>query len=222
MAYPTLRWGRFRIRLGEEPGEGTLFTAWTSYTQYMGPCQYLSLGLVMLLEILYNLKNEPDLTRCYLSAAKNPSSKSAATLASATARTRSVIEDLQARLSGDARSELPVRVPMVEIAKPKDLLPEQETEEDLERQLKAYFTRSSASGRSAVQSRGGPIVSNLSRTQMLDELQNRVVDGVVHRILSEWARREEELPGSSAMGNEIMERLIQRVYEQFQELALVS
>ncbi len=155
-----------------------------------------------------------------MSSAKNSSAKPGATLASATAKTQSVIEGLQARLKGDLGDETPAHVPSVSIAKPRDVI--EETEEDLERQLQAYFANSSFRPRGGVHARSGPLGANLSRTQMLDELRSRVVDGVVHRILAEWARREQELPGSAAMGNEIMERLIQRVFEQFQELALVS
>ena len=151
-----------------------------------------------------------------MSSAKNSSAKPGASLQSATAKTRSVIEGLQARLNGDAPEH------RVSIATTQDVRREQETEEDLERQLQAYFATSTVHGRTIVQPRTGPIVSNLSRTQILDELRSRVVEGVVHRILAEWARREEELPGSAAMGNEIMERLIQHVFDQFQELALVS
>jgi hypothetical protein len=93
---------------------------------------------------------------------------------------------------------------------------EEETEEELERQLQTYFAST------IVQTRNAPGVANMSRTQIHDELRSRVVEGVVHRILAEWARREQELPGSARLGNEIMERLIQRVLEQFQELAVAS
>jgi len=133
-----------------------------------------------------------------------------ATLATATAQTQSVIEGLQARLNADVRTEAQAHVPSISISKSRSVIEAQETEEDLERQLQAYFANSCIRP------------ANLSRTQILDELRSRVVDGVVHRILAEWARREQELPGSAAMGNEIMERLIQRVFEQFQELAVAS
>ncbi len=166
----------------------------------------------MLLLFLYNFKySEHVFGRCCLSSAKNPSPKSAANLATATAKTQSVIEGLQARLTGD-----------IQIARPEDIPQDHETEEDLERQLQAYFASGGVRSRAYVQPRTGPMVANLSRTQMLDELRSRVVEGVVHRILAEWARREQELPGSAAMGNEIMERLIQHVFEQFKELALAS
>lgn len=98
----------------------------------------------------------------------------------------------------------------------KKALEEEETEEELERQLQTYFAST------IVQTRNASSVANLSRTQIHDELRSRVVEGVVHRILAEWARREQDLPGSSRLGNEIMERLIQRVLEQFQELAVAS
>lgn len=141
-------------------------------------------------------------------SAKTSSAKPVATLASATAQTQSVIEGLQARLNAEVRNE--AHVPSLSISKPRNGIETQETEEDLERQLQAYFASSYVRA------------TNLSRTQILDELRSRVVEGVVHRILAEWARREQELPGSAAMGNEIMELLIQRVFEQFQELAVAS
>ena len=98
----------------------------------------------------------------------------------------------------------------------KKAIEEEESEEELERQLQTYFAST------IIQARSAPSVANLSRTQIHDELRSRVVEGVVHRILAEWARREQELPGSARLGNEIMERLIQRVLEQFQELAVAS
>jgi len=150
-----------------------------------------------------------------LSSQKGPSAEPAATLASATAKTRSVIEGLQARLNRDAQHGPHTQVTSVSPSRRKKAI-EEETEEELERQLQTYFAST------IVQTRNAPSVANLSRTQIHDELRNRVVEGVVHRILAEWARREQELPGSARLGNEIMERLIQRVLEQFQELAIAS
>jgi len=149
-----------------------------------------------------------------LSSQKGASAEPAATIASATAKTRSVIEGLQARLSGDAQHR--PQVTSVSPSRKKKAIEEEETEEELERQLQTYFTST------IVQARNAPGVANLSRTQIYDELRSRVVEGVVHRILAEWARREQELPGGARLGNEIMERLIQRVLEQFQELAVAS
>jgi hypothetical protein len=150
-----------------------------------------------------------------LSAPKGSSSAdSAATIASATAKTRSVIEGLQARLSGETPHR--AQVTSVSPSRKKKALEEEETEEELERQLQTYFAST------IIQTRNASSVANLSRTQIHDELRSRVVEGVVHRILAEWARREQDLPGSSRLGNEIMERLIQRVLEQFQELAVAS
>ena len=146
-----------------------------------------------------------------MSSNKGPSSDAAATLASATAKTRSVIEGLQARLNGEAQSK--AQVTSVPPARKKKNSQEEETEEELERQLQTYFATAVVPGRSAA---GGVY----SRAQMHDELRSRVVEEVVHRILADWARREQELPGSARLGNEIMERLIQRVLEQFRDLAV--
>ena len=65
-------------------------------------------------------------------------------------------------------------------------------------------------------------MAHLAPAQIHADLRSRVVEGVVHRILAEWARRDQELPQSARLGNEIMERLIERVLEQFQELAMAS
>lgn len=147
-----------------------------------------------------------------MSSQKGPSAESAGNIASATAKTRSVIEGLQARLHGDAPRR--PEVTSVSPSRRKKVVEEEETEEELERQLQTYFAST------ILQARNAPGIGNLPRSQMHDELRSRVVDAVVHRILSDWARREQGLPGSQRLGNEIMERLIQRVLEQFQELAV--
>jgi hypothetical protein len=46
---------------------------------------------------------------------------------------------------------------------------------------------------------------------MLDDLRNRVIDRVVDKILAEWA------DPSSALGREVMNRLIERVLEEVQK-----
>lgn len=139
-----------------------------------------------------------------------------ASLASATAKTQSVIEGLQARLSGQPAAR--VHKPPVSAAKKKnvnviEVEEVEETEEELDQQLQTYFARTT------VQAGPFPSVANLSSRQVRD-LRERVIEGVVHRILAEWARHDQELPGGARLGNEIMERLIQRVLEQFQELAV--
>jgi hypothetical protein len=108
------------------------------------------------------------------------SAKPAATIINATARTRSVIEDLQARLTA---------VPPVQSR--------EESVDDLERQLQVYFERATPAS---------------PRSKLLDELRSRVIEGVVDRILAEWVN-----PGQPAgLKPEVMERLIERVLEEFQ------
>ena len=114
--------------------------------------------------------------------------RSPANISTATAKTRSLIQDLQTRLTEAAHPGL--------AAAPGATL---ETEEDLERQLEAYFAREV----------GGPGKAGASRARILDELRNRVIDGVVERILSEWS--QPGAPTSAGLRDEVMERLIERV-----------
>jgi len=112
-------------------------------------------------------------------SARQPGAKPAATIINATAKTRSVIEGLQARLT---------RAP--------EPLPAEESVDDLEQQLQAYFNRASPT---------------TPRTKILDELRSRVIDGVVDRILAEWGSPQP----AAGLGPEVMERLIERVLKEF-------
>ena len=122
-------------------------------------------------------------------SARQPAAKPAATIVNATARTRSVIEDLQARLTADARGRVSGPQPVPEEAS-------LESVDDLERQLQAYFEHATPTS---------------SRTKILDELRSRVIDGVVDRILAEWANPQHQAGGLAA---EVMERLIERVLDE--------
>lgn len=66
----------------------------------------------------------------------------------------------------------------------------EETPEQLEQQLQQYFARSTA--------RGGTLA----------DVRNRVVDGVVERILRQWDQ-------GSAIEADVVERLIEHVLERF-------
>jgi hypothetical protein len=145
-------------------------------------------------------------------APKNPSVRTEASIASAAAKTRSAIEGLQEKLSEDAQTSVPPFVAPVP-RRALDLAPS-ETDEDLESQLQSYFARASST----------PIVganiSSTTRTQILDELRSRVIDGVAERILTEWACPQ---PGTSpTLGSELMERLIERLLEQLRKPSEVS
>ena len=145
---------------------------------------------------------------------KNPSIRPAS-IAKAAQRTRSVIEDLQIRLTEVSQHGKVGRLAAIAPKKQKDSeLDElegrktaelQESEAELESQLAAYFARAdepkAAGGRSG-------------HSDVLDELRRRVIDGVVERILDEWASDREEAPGR--LREEVMERLVQRVLEQFE------
>ena len=69
--------------------------------------------------------------------------------------------------------------------------PAEETPEQLEQQLQQYFARTTPPS-------GGHLA----------ELRNRVVDGVVDRILRQWEQ-------GNALEPQIVERLIHRVLERF-------
>ncbi len=125
------------------------------------------------MQILYNL---------IVPSARQSAAKPAAAIVNATARTRSVIEDLQARLTA---------VPPVQSR--------DESVDDLEQQLQAYFERATPTS---------------PRSKILDELRSRVIDGVVDRILAEWANPEQP----AGLGPEVMERLIERVLEEFRKM----
>jgi hypothetical protein len=124
-------------------------------------------------------------------SARQPAAKPAATIVNATARTRSVIEDLQARLTADTRARTP---------EPQPIRPASagESIDDLERQLQDYFERATPTS---------------SRTKILDELRSRVIDGVVDRIMAEWANPQQDHGGLAAA---VMERLIERVLYELQ------
>ncbi len=119
-------------------------------------------------------------------SARQSSTKPVATIVNATAKTRSVIESLQARLAGESGSSLPPAV-------------RDESMDDLERELQAYFAHSAP----MTEAPSAP------RNQLLDELKDRVIDGVVDRIIAEWSGSQ-----NSGLGREVMDRLIERVLQE--------
>ncbi len=76
----------------------------------------------------------------------------------------------------------------------RSLEPQDETAEDLERQLAHYFTKST------------PPAGHLA----LNDLRSRVVDGVADRILRHWEQ-------NSAIEAAVIERLIERLLARFGE-----
>jgi hypothetical protein len=149
-------------------------------------------------------------------SSKNPSPRPVPSIARAAQRTRSVIEDFQSRLTevsqhaGLARLTTAV-VPETEGdeahfrgAAGPGTVEALESEAELERQLAAYFARASAPS--------GTVAAS-QRDRILDELRQRVIDGVVERILADWTNGR--LGEPSALRDEVLERLIQRVLLQF-------
>jgi hypothetical protein len=139
---------------------------------------------------------------------KNPSTRPVANIARAAQRTRSVIEDFQTRLTevsqhaGLARLATAVGPEKSDA----DTTGTLESEAELERQLAAYFARASA--------HTGPAASGSpDRSKVLEELRARVIGAVVERILADWSSGQSQEP--SALRDEVMERLIERVLQQF-------
>ncbi|MBZ5607007.1 MAG: hypothetical protein LAP38_02020 [Acidobacteriia bacterium] len=130
-----------------------------------------------------------------MASSRTPSTRPSPNISTAAAKTRSVIRDLQTRLTEAGHPGPGVHLAPAE---------RQESEEELERQLQAYFARSVGSGGTSAG----------SRTRILDELRSRVIDGVVDRILNEWAGSQPDAPAAAGLRDEVMERLIERVLQQ--------
>jgi hypothetical protein len=144
-----------------------------------------------------------------MASSKNSSTKPPASLANATQKTRSAIQNLQARLTGATHFGVSSEPAAGAVLKQGSAMERLESEEELERQLEAYFARATRSSGSVAGT------SSASRTQILDELRRRVIDGVVERILAEWAGGQSGAPMVAGLGNEVAERLIERVLQQF-------
>ncbi len=139
---------------------------------------------------------------------KNPSTRPVASIARAAQRTRSVIEDFQTRLTEVSQHAGVARL-ATGIAAEKEAAGRteaSESEAELERQLAAYFARAGAST-------GSEATGSSERNKILEELRARVIDAVVERILAGWLSGQPQEP--SALRDEVLERLIERVLQQF-------
>ena len=119
--------------------------AWTTYTQYDGALSIAVQYLEVSTPLLYNLS---------VPSARQSAAKPA--IINATARTRSAIEGLQARLNPREPNQ-------------QDTAPE--SEDDLERELQAYFENNG----------------------VRNELRSQVIEGVVEKILAEWPGLRQEV-----------------------------
>ena len=140
-------------------------------------------------------------------SSKTSSVRRPPSIATATAEACSVIENLQARLSGNVPSTTPEIV--TSLGEPE------ETEEELESQLQAYFARANPARNASHPNPPG-------HTQLLDELRIRVVDGVADQILSEWSSPKSGISPNKGLGGELIDRLIQRIMEQLRKPAELS
>ena len=135
---------------------------------------------------------------------RTTSSRPASSLADATAKTRSLVEDLQARLTTRPYAADKPATKMVDVipaANTRDDI-QYETEEELEKQLQAYFERTM------------PAVS--TRPGVADDLRSRVIEDIVDRLLADWANPQLSAP-AAALKREVIDRLVERVMEQFQK-----
>lgn len=87
---------------------------------------------------------------------------------------------------------------------------QQETQEDLEQQLRECFDRTSYRARD-VQANNVP-QPGLSPASSLERIHDRVIDGIVDQLLHDWDRHSLGAPG--AIEDEIVERLIARILER--------
>jgi hypothetical protein len=74
-----------------------------------------------------------------------------------------------------------------------------ETSDELDRELQAYFSGSNFSG------------SNPSQKGALDEIRDRVIEGVVDRIMRAW--QNPQAPRLGALEEAVVAKLIERVLE---------
>ena len=127
-------------------------------------------------------------------SSKTPVSRPAEAIATAAERTRSVIENLQSRLSDVAQQ-----------SEPSPRSESSETEDELERQLHAYFSG---------QAKKSAPESSRDRKTALDDLRRRVVDRVAERILEDWERSH---PATwNQIREEVMERLVERMLRELE------
>lgn len=82
----------------------------------------------------------------------------------------------------------------------------EETSDDLEEQLQHYFNITNG------KSESGASGADANASPSLETIRDRVIDGVVEKIIREW-----EQPGSEARASlegEVMERLVRKVLER--------
>ena len=122
-----------------------------------------------------------------------------ANIAEAAEKTGLLIRALQSRLqdwSGDR------------VAQPQDETFDEtsteETPEDLEKQLQEFFEREAGGG--------------ANRQSLLNEIRNRVIDGVVDRIMLEWDHPQRG--AATPLESQVIERLIRRVLERLNAAGL--
>ena len=108
--------------------------------------------------------------------------KSESTIAEAADKTAALLQGLQSRLNGNAA------------------VPREETQDELDRQLREYFV--AESGKSP----------NASDPGVLHQIHSRVIDAVADRVLANW-----EKGGSRELGaleKQVIDRLAERILER--------
>ena len=119
---------------------------------------------------------------------KSPVARAEPKLTEAAEKAGTLIRELQSRLRGDTAQVIDGRP--------------DETPEEMEKQLREYFER---------ETRPAPTTA-APTAAALHDIRNRVLDGVVERILREWGWQPDGK--SNPLENEVIERLIARVLER--------
>jgi hypothetical protein len=118
-----------------------------------------------------------------------------ANIVDAAEKTGLLIRSLQSRLRDWPSDPSP---------EPMDETLEEETPEDLEKQLQELFGRLNAEG--------SPTDSVMPADNVMNDIRSRVIEGVVDRIMLEWERPQQG--PATQLQAEVIERLISRVIER--------
>jgi hypothetical protein len=116
--------------------------------------------------------------------------KTESNLSETTERAAALLQELRLRLNAETPHQ---ETPPPDVPVQADA-PVRESPEELDRELQAYFSNPPAEGRS-----------------VLNEIRDRVVEGVVDRIIRAW--EEPQGLASGVIEQAVVERLIERVIE---------
>jgi len=113
--------------------------------------------------------------------------KSESKLTEAADKTAALLQGLQSRLSGTAVAG-------------KEIIPREETPDELDRQLREYFVAESGKAPSA------------GDASVMNQIHNRVIDAVADRVLASWENSGGRELG--ALEKQVIDRLAERILER--------